>query len=128
MTLLDTNIFIEIYRDNANIASIVDNMQELSVCDVVRAELFYGARNKLDLQEISADLEGLTVLPLLPQISEMAVNLVKTYCLSHKLEFADALIAATSIIHNAELFTLNKKDFAFIPNLKLYTPPARADL
>ena len=128
MTLLDTNIFIEIYRDNANIASIVDNMQELSVCDVVRAELFYGARNKSDLQAISADLEGLTILPLLPQISEMAVNLVKTYCLSHKLEFADALIAATAIIHNAELFTLNKKDFAFIPNLKLYKPPAGADL
>jgi len=52
----------------------------------------------------------------------MAVNLVKTYCLSHKLEFADALIAATAIQHNAELFTLNRKDFAYIPSLKLYEP------
>jgi predicted nucleic acid-binding protein len=120
MILLDTNILIEIYRDNANIASIVDNMQDIAVCDVVRAELFYGARNKRELQEITTDIEGLTVLPLLPQISEMAVNLVKTYCLSHKLEFADALIAATAIIHNAELFTLNRKDFSYIPNLKLY--------
>jgi predicted nucleic acid-binding protein len=120
MILLDTNILIEICRDNVNIASIVDSMQDIAVCDVVRAELFYGARNKRDLQEISADLEELTVLPLLPQISEMAVNLVKTYCLSHKLEFADALIAATAIFHNAELFTLNRKDFAYIPNLKLY--------
>ena len=122
MTLLDTNILIEIYRDNVNIVSIVDNMQEIAVCDVVRAELFYGARNKRELQEINADLEGLTVLSLLPQISEMAVNLVKTYCLSHKLEFADALIAATTILHDAELFTLNRKDFAYIPNLKLYEP------
>ena len=120
MILLDTNILIEIYRDNVNIASIVDNMPDIAVCDVVRAELFYGARNKRELQEITTDLEGLTVLPLLPQISEIAVNLVKTYCLSHKLEFADALIAATAIIHNAELFTLNRKDFSYIPNLKLY--------
>jgi predicted nucleic acid-binding protein len=120
MILLDTNILIEIYRDNVDIASIVDSMPEIAVCDVVRAELFYGARNKRELQEISADLEGLTILSLLPQISEMAVNLVKTYCLSHKLEFADALIAATAILHNAELFTLNRKDFAYIPNLKLY--------
>ena len=120
MTLLDTNILIEICRDNANIASIVDNMHEVAVCDVVRAELYYGARNKRELQEISADLDGLTVLPILPQISEMAVGLVKTYCLSHKLEFADALIAATAIYHNAELYTLNRKDFAYIPNLKLY--------
>jgi predicted nucleic acid-binding protein len=120
MILLDTNILIEIYRDNVAITSIVDNMQEIAVCDVVRAELFYGARNKRDLQEISADLEGLPILSLLPQISEMAVNLVKTYCLSHKLEFADALIAATAIFHNVELFTLNRKDFVYIPNLKLY--------
>jgi predicted nucleic acid-binding protein len=52
----------------------------------------------------------------------MAVNLVKTYCLSHKLELADALIAATAIHHNVELYTLNRKDFVFIPNLKLYEP------
>ena len=122
MTLLDTNILIEIYRDNFAIASIVDNMQDIAVCDVVRAELFYGARNKRELQEISADLEELTVLPLLPQISEMAVKLVKTYCLSHKLEFADALIAATAIFHNVELFTLNRKDFSYIPILRLYEP------
>jgi predicted nucleic acid-binding protein len=120
MTLLDTNILIEIYRDNVNIASIVDDIQDIAVCDVVRAELFYGARNKHEMQEISADLEEFPVLSLSPQISEMAVNLVKTYCLSHKLEFADALIAATAILHNAELFTLNRKDFAYIPNLKLY--------
>jgi len=120
MILLDTNILIEIYRDNVNIVSIVDNMQEIAVCDVVRAELFYGARNKRELQVISDDLEGFNVLSLLPQISEMAVNLVKTYCLSHKLELADALIAATAIFYNTELFTLNKKDFAYIPNLKLY--------
>ena len=101
---------------------IVDNMREIAVCDVVRAELFYGARNKRELQEISADLEEMAVLSLSPQISEMAVNLVKTYCLSHKLKFADALVAATSIFHNAELFTLNIKDFAYIPNLKLYEP------
>ena len=121
MILLDTNIFIEIYRDNATIASIVDNLPEIAVCDVVRAELFYGARNKQELNEISADLEGLPVLSLLPQISEMAVNLVKTYCLSHKLELADALIAATAIFHNAELFTLNLKDFRYIPDLQLFS-------
>ena len=51
MILLDTNILIEICRDNANIASIVDNIQDIAVCDVVRAELFYGARNKRELQE-----------------------------------------------------------------------------
>ena len=56
MILLDTNIMIEIYKDNVEIASNVDSMQDIAVCDVVRAELFYGARNKRELQEISSDL------------------------------------------------------------------------
>ena len=120
MILLDTNIFIEIYRGNVDIASIVDDIPEIAVCDVVRAELFYGARDKRDLQEISADLEGLPTLSLQPEIAEMAVDLVKTYCLSHKLEFADALIAATALHYDVKLFTLNRKDFTFIPNLKFY--------
>jgi len=122
MILLDTNIFIEIYRDNVAIASIVDNIAEIAVCDVVRAELFYGARNKFELKEISKDLEGLHNLHLSAHISKMAVDLVKNYSLSHKLEFADALIAATAIIYNVEIFTLNRKDFVYIPNLKLYEP------
>ena len=122
MILLDTNIFIEIYRNNTFIAAVVDNVPEIAICDVVRAELYYGARNKRELQEISADVEELTTLPVLPQISEMAVNFVKTYCLSHKLELADALIAATAIHYNIKLYTLNLKDFVFIPNLKLYNP------
>ena len=122
MILIDTNIFIEIYRGNIAIANIVDNIPEIAVCDVVRAELYYGARNKQDLQEIITDLEEFSVFPLTQQISELAVNFVKTYCLSHKLEFADALIAATAILHNVELYTLNLKDFVFIPNLRLYEP------
>ena len=49
-------------------------------------------------------------------------KVVKQYCLSHKLKLPDAQIAATAILYNVELFTLNRKDFAYIPNLKLYEP------
>ena len=31
MTLLDTNILIEIYKDNVDIASNVDNIQEIAL-------------------------------------------------------------------------------------------------
>lgn len=34
----------------------------------------------------------------------------------------DALIAAIAIANGLELFTYNKKDFDFIPELKLYRP------
>ncbi|MDR0830947.1 MAG: type II toxin-antitoxin system VapC family toxin [Prevotellaceae bacterium] len=122
MILVDTNIFIEIYRNNSIICKIVENInpQEIAVNDVVCAELYFGARNKQELANIVDDLENITTFSLNNQISKIAVELVKRYCLSHKLKLPDALIAATALYYDAEIFTLNKKDFTYIPNIKLF--------
>ena len=45
---------------------------------------------------------------------------MQNFSLSHKPFIGDMLIAATALAHDYELFTLNKKDFRFIPELKLY--------
>ena len=49
-----------------------------------------------------------------------SVDLVKQYCLSHKLKLPDALIAATALVQNAKILTLNKKDFSHIPKVELF--------
>jgi predicted nucleic acid-binding protein len=54
---------------------------------------------------------------------ELALELIKKYHLSHHLGLADALIAASVIIADLQLFTFNVKDFDFISELKLYYPP-----
>ena len=124
MILVDTNIFIEYYKNNPVICKQVEQIdpKEIRVNDVVCAELFYGARDKQELANIVADMEKLTDLPIYSNVSKLATDLVKQYCLSHKLKLPDAQIAATAIFYNAELFTLNRKDFVYIPNLKLYEP------
>lgn len=38
------------------------------------------------------------------------------------LQIPDALIAATYLVNNLPLYTLNKKDFSNISGLKLYAP------
>ncbi len=38
------------------------------------------------------------------------------------IKIPDALIAASSVYNNIELFTLNRKDFDFAPHLRLYNP------
>ena len=122
MVLFDTNIIIEIYRGNYIIRSELEKIgtYNIVVSDVTRAELFYWAINKIELQKISKDLSKIKTLHIDPSISIMAINLVEKYCLSHKTDLEDALIAATAIINNIELYTLNVKDFGFIPDLKLY--------
>jgi hypothetical protein len=55
-------------------------------------------------------------------ISECFVELMETYSLSHGLAIPDALIAATALVHDVELFTQNTRDFRFIAGLRLYVP------
>ncbi|GHU09151.1 ribonuclease VapC [Alphaproteobacteria bacterium] len=124
MILCDTNILIELYRNNPDIVDSVEFMKQenIAISDVTRAELFVGALNKRELQVLYNDVSQLTVMPILPDISTMSIELLLKYCLSHNLDFHDSLIAATAICHNIELYTLNIRDFIFIPGLKLYRP------
>ena len=122
MILCDTNIFIEIYKGNNNIISAFKKIGQhtVAISDVSCAELLYGARNKKELRIIRKDLDVLTVLPIQTAISTMAVLLVEKYSLSHKLSLPDALIAATALHYNIELYTLNLKDFKFIKRVQFF--------
>jgi predicted nucleic acid-binding protein len=95
--------------------------QNIAVSDVTCAELLFGARNKRELQLIRKDLNKLTILPIEVPISALAVNLVEQYSLSHKLALPDALVAATAIYYNIPLYTLNTKDFKYLPDIILHT-------
>jgi predicted nucleic acid-binding protein len=123
MILCDTNIFIEIYRNNLDIIQSVKSIGQhnIAVSDVTCAELLFGARNKKELQTIRKDLNKLTVLPINEGISTMAVQLIEKYALSHRLSMPDALIASTAIIHNFELYSLNLKDFKFLDQVVLFS-------
>jgi len=52
-------------------------------------------------------------------ISQRASSLIEAYNLSHGLQIADSLIAATALELDCELATINRKDFRFIEDLRL---------
>jgi len=120
--LCDTNIFIEVFRNRSYIETILTDIgiDNILISDVVKAELFFGAKDKRELHFIKNHLSNFISLTIKPEISKMAVDFVEKYCLSHKLSLPDALIAATAIYKNIELFTLNIKDFKYIPNIRLF--------
>ena len=123
MILCDTNILIEVYRKNTDVISVLNSILRsttIVISDVTRAEMMVGARNKREMQILVNELEQLECLPIQSGISTRSIQLLTKYHLSHGLDFHDALIAATAIHHNIELFTLNVKDFVFITDIKLY--------
>jgi tRNA(fMet)-specific endonuclease VapC len=122
MILCDTNILIEFYKNNPNIVQELRRIgsSNLAISVITKAELYYGAINKPELNQIKKHLDLISNIPLTQVISAQFIQLMTDYSLSHKLTIPDALIAATAITQDLELYTLNIKDFRFIKDLKIY--------
>jgi len=124
MILCDTNILIEFYKGNSEVVSELQKigLANLTISVVTAGELFYGAMDKRELGKIQKHLSLLDQIPLNGDISTRFLSLLEAYALSHKLSVPDALIAATALSQNLPLYTLNLKDFQYIPDLALYQP------
>ena len=73
-----------------------------------------------NLPRLNGTYHCVTVYGLNDAVSAIFIELMSCYSLSHKVSIPDMLIAATAISHDLELYTLNTKDFKFIPELNLY--------
>ena len=122
MILCDTNILIEFYKGNSEIVHELERvgLSNLSISVITAGELYFGARDKRELNQMKKHLSLLNQISLDSEISERFLALLGEYALSHKLSVPDALIAATALSRNIPLYTLNIKDFQFIPNLELH--------
>ncbi len=118
MILCDTNILIEFYRGNAEIISELQaiGLANLSVSAVTSGELYYGARDKRELEIMKKHLSLLNQIPLDADISNQFLSLLETYALKViGLSVPDALIAATGFwLEKSLSYTLNLRDFQFI--------------
>jgi tRNA(fMet)-specific endonuclease VapC len=122
MILCDTNILIEFYKANPAVIQTIKHIgpANIAVSVITKAELFYGARDKQELARIERNLSSCHCIGLNDPISALFLELMVNYSLSHKVTIPDMLIAATAIRHGLDLYTLNTKDFKFIPGLKVY--------
>jgi tRNA(fMet)-specific endonuclease VapC len=120
--LADTNILIELYKNNFSVVSRLQFIGEenIAISSITAGELIFGALNKREVQTIKKDIERLINLHINDMISMKYIELMLKYSKSHGLAVPDALIAATAIINDIPLYTLNVKDFVFIDELKLY--------
>ena len=117
MIFIDTNIVIEYLKDNSFLKGC--NFEELFINDIVIMELYQGARNKQDLAFIKKKVAVFQILNTHQEIINLAKQIVEKYGLSHNMKIMDALIAATAMVYDLELMTLNRKHFQFLPQLKI---------
>ena len=93
--------------------------ETLAISIISIQELYEGksTQDKKKEQFLVDTLKPLEILAYTEDIAKLAGTLARD--LARPIELADAAIAATVIINQATLFTLNKKDFKDIKKLKL---------
>lgn len=124
--IVDTDILIDAGRGINEAVSCLQRLESqstLAVSAVTQMELFVGCRNKAELQQVEKFLKRFMPLKLSERVSDMAIDLLRQYRLSHGLLIADSLIAATSLAWDVEFITKNQRDYQFIIGLKLLSYP-----
>ena len=117
--LVDTDVLIWHLRGYRQASRSLDELPKLTLSAMSYLELIPGMRNKEELAAVRRmfELRDANVLPFTQEITRRATELMETLALSHGLQAADALIAATALEHHLTLLTGNSRHFEAVGGL-----------
>lgn len=113
--LIDSDILIEVLRQrNPEITrrwiELAGTSAPVAYSPVSSAEIWHGACAP-ERDAISALFSALTCIPIDAVIGKRAGEYLARYHASHAMGTGDALIAATSSVHDLRLWTRNRKHY-----------------
>ncbi|KKQ51912.1 hypothetical protein A2865_01105 [Candidatus Woesebacteria bacterium RIFCSPHIGHO2_01_FULL_39_17] len=119
--LLDTSVLINLQKNHQSTLKIFNEIKEkVFISRISACEFIYGSRNKRE-KNINKDfLEYFDILDIREEISFRAYQLLLKYGLNAKFNIADSFIAASATTENVEFWTLNKKHFKTIQEIKFF--------
>ncbi|ACT95622.1 type II toxin-antitoxin system VapC family toxin [Dyadobacter fermentans] len=121
--VIDTGIFIEYLRKpekSKTILASLPNDASLFVSAVTVYELMMGATNDQKKKDVQTLLDGISILPFDEEVSLKAAEIYHNLRRRNlMIEFRDIFIAATAIIFQLPIKTLNKDHFQRIETLEL---------
>lgn len=128
--IIDTDILIDYVNGYAPWLTVLLKAQQektlLILPTIVMAEYFTSTEfEKQEKIAIADDTFALFHKQVLSEeIAKILGKLLRRKTYPASADLADLIIASTCISLNGELATRNKKDFAKIPDLRFFTPPA----
>lgn len=122
MILCDTNIFIHAFNGDKNTIEELNRIghENIALSVITVMELYQGMGNKKELEIMKKRIRYYDFIEIGIPVSKLALEFMEQFNLSHGLKIPDAIIAATAVTHQIELYTYNVKDFRFVPDIKLY--------
>ncbi len=122
VSLIDTDVMIDVSRASASAASYLDSLNDSAISIITAHELIVGARDKRDVAGIDSLVSAYPVIHIDASIDQLAYDLLKRYAKSDGLRTFDSLIAATAIVKGFQLVSRNRRHFAMIDGLRLESP------
>ena len=119
--LVDTDVFIWYMKGNRKAYNIIESDININLSVITYMELIQGIRNKKELNILRKALKAWNakVIYITEEISVKAMFYIEQHYLSHSLQLADALIAATAVSNGLVLLTGNDKHYKMIKNLQI---------
>lgn len=119
--LIDTDVLIWYLRGDQNAYDLIHGLSGFCISLVTHMELVQGMRNKKELKILQNSLKSWDVktIYLNETIGAKALFYVQEYFLSHSMQLADALIAATTTEYGLTLITANDKHYKIVNGLDI---------
>ena len=117
--LVDTDIIIDFLRgsDQAELY-VKSHSQYIIISAVTVAELYAGVREDSERESLDEFINLFPVIPITSEIAKIAGLYERDYSKSHGIGLADALIAATAVVRQVGLRTLNTVHFPMVKDVK----------
>ena len=122
MTFIDTSALIGSFSGArlmvGKLRTLLESSEQVALSAIVLYEWLHGARVHQELVDQEAVLPRDHAIPFGPAEAAVAADLYKRLKSARRREM-DLAIAATALVRNATLWTLNPDDFRDIPDLRL---------
>jgi predicted nucleic acid-binding protein len=121
LKLVDTSVAVDHLRGVEEAVDLLTSLaaagESLVSSEVVRFELLAGVRSR-EVTQLELFFSALSWFPVDDQVSRLAGRLARTHRGAHSgIDDADFLIAATALLLEAEVLTLNVRHFPMITGL-----------
>ena len=119
--LVDTDVLIWLFRGRNSARAAVAGCPDVKLSAVTYIELVQGVRNRDELRLLRRTIgqNAWQVLPLSENISHRATLYIENHALSHGMQLADALVAATAVESGETLLTANVRHYRFLREISL---------
>jgi predicted nucleic acid-binding protein len=117
--LLDTDVLVDFLRGHSKAVALVNaHSTRIILSSIVVAELYAGVKGDSEQTALEKFISLFRIIPVDAEIAKAGGLHKRDYAGSHGVGLADAILAATAEVENAELITLNIKHYPMLKDLR----------